>query len=127
MHHTPNHTITNRMASLFSAMLMAILVLGVSVGSTPAARAQLLQHDSSQVQPFSQWATVTVRASKSAAVGKERHDGGNDIEQGLTGCRLKSFAPQVTAALASTSNNAAVTCYGIPQARAPPVQSFFTA
>lgn len=122
MRHEPNHTMTSRMASLFSAMLMAILVLGVSVGSTPAARAQLVQHDSSQIQPFTQWATVTLRSSKSSAIQKERHDSGNDLEQGLAACRLKSFGHQGADAQAIVSDFTAHTCYGIPQARAPPVQ-----
>ncbi|MBN7818684.1 hypothetical protein [Bowmanella yangjiangensis] len=122
MRHEPNHTMTSRMASLFSAMLMAILVLGVSVGSTPTARAQLVQHDSSQIQPFTQWATVTLRSSKSSAIQKERHDSGNDLEHGLTACRLNSFGHQGTDAQAIVSDFTAHTCYGIPQARAPPVQ-----
>lgn len=122
MHQGQDHRITSRMASLFSAMLMAILVLGVSVGSTPAARAQLVQHDSSQIQPFTQWATVTLRSSKSSAIQKERHDSGNDLEHGLTACRLKSFGHQGADAQATTSDTAAHSCYGLPQARAPPVQ-----
>ncbi|GGO67665.1 hypothetical protein [Bowmanella pacifica] len=122
MRHDPNHTITSRMTSLFSAMLMAIVVLGVSVGSTPTARAQLVQHDSTQIQPSTQWATVTLRSSKSSAIQKERHDSGNDLDHGLTACRVKSFGHQGLDAPAIAGDFSAHSCYGLPQARAPPVQ-----